>query len=271
MPRATNIDSSLPSGPRYQPQVVTTRDANQTDLRNSARLPPSGPSAGSTSRTRRNDPTLNAKQQPSARDRNAMDVDFVPPSRPPPIRVNDTPIRVNSGMYADREPQQQRGETAISTDAAPRGPRAMTNKMPASSSNHSFAPSPSISPTTLIYPQRPGGGQEHVVTRSSQRSPPPHLVTSLSFQSRDGSSAGGMSGQNEPARASNASERGQLQGHYPEAEPRDQVSPRNPFQDCWRSYYRPSHDEKPLGLMVAMINLFRRLPLAVFPGRTASR
>jgi hypothetical protein len=223
MPRVTNADSSLPLGPRNQPQVATPRETSHPDLRTNARLPPSGPSAASTSRSRRHDAAFNAKQQPStSRDRSAMNVDSVPPAKPPPIRINDMPIRANSGMYADRE--QQRVDISISTDAAPRGPRAM-NRMPTSSSTPSFAPSPSTSPTSLLHPQRLGGNQEHTDNRLRQRSPPPHMVASSSFQPRDARfSGGGMQRQNVPA-IRESSDRGQLQhGPYQEAEPRDQVS-----------------------------------------------
>jgi hypothetical protein len=235
--RATNVDNSLPSGPRNQTQVAPLRDTSYPDIRNNARLPPSGPSAGSTGRSRRNETSFNANQQPSApRDRNAMDVDSAPPARLPPLRVNEMPIRANSGMYADRE--QQRVEINTSTDAAPRGPRAMTNRMSTSSAHPSFAPSPSTSPTTPLYSQRSAGGQERAGNRQLQRSPPPHL---LSFQMRDGPqtqapfSASGMSNQNVLGRrASNASERGQSkQGPYQEMESRDQVCP-----SCVRRRFR---------------------------------
>jgi hypothetical protein len=230
--RATNVDNSLPSGPRNQTQVAPSRDTSYPDIRNNARLPPSGPSAGSTGRSRRNETSFNANQQPSApRDRSAMDVDSAPPARLPPLRVNEMPIRANSGMYADRE--QQRVEINTSTDAAPRGPRAMTNRMSTSSAHPSFAPSPSTSPTTPLYSQRSAGGQERAGNRQLQRSPPPHLSGNNSFQMRDGPqtqapfSASGMSNQNVLGRrASNASERGQSkQGPYQEMESRDQVCP----------------------------------------------
>jgi hypothetical protein len=229
MPRATNADSSLPSGPRNQPQIGPSRETSQADLRNSARLPPSGPSAGSTGRLRRNDQPFNAKQPSSApRDRNTMEVDTAPPARPPPLRINDIPIRANSGMYADREPQ--RAEINSSTDAAPRGPRAMT-RMGTSTSLTSFAPSPSTSPTTPLYSQRPPGVQDRAGSRLVQRSSPPHLVANNGFQTNDGPqaglSAGGMPRQTIPARrASSASERGQpKQGRYQEVESRELVCP----------------------------------------------
>jgi hypothetical protein len=230
--RATNVDNSLPSGPRNQMQVAPSRDTSHPDIRNNTRLPPSGPSAGSTGRSRRNETSFNANQQLSTlRDRNAMDVDSAPPARPPPLRVNEMPIRANSGMYADREPQ--RVEINTSTDAAPRGPRAMTNRMSTSSAQPSFAPSPSTSPTTPLYSQRSAGGQERAGNRQLQRSPPPHLLSHNSFQMRDGPqaqapfSASGLSNQNMPMRrASNASERGQSKhGSYQEMESRDQVRP----------------------------------------------
>jgi len=225
VPRATNADSNLPSGPRNQPQIAPSRDTSHSDLRNNPRLPPSGPSAGSTARFRRNDPPLNANQQPPvSRDRSAMEIDSVPPVRSPPLRVNDMPIRANSGMYADRE--LQRVEISTSTDTAPKGPRAMTNRMSVTSSA-SFAQSPSLSPSTPIYTQRHSGGQDRGTNRALQRSPPPHVAINNGFQSRDGSAAmlsAGISRQNMPARRpSNASERSQQkQGLYQEVESRDQ-------------------------------------------------
>jgi len=212
MPRATNVDSTLPSGPRSQSQIAPSRDTSHSDLRNTTRLPPSGPSASSAGRPRRNEPAFNTNQQLSApRDRNAMDVDPAPLSRPPPLRINEMPIRANSGMYADREQQIN-----TSTDAAPRGPRAMTIRMSTSSAHPS---SPSTSPTSPIYSQRLAGSQERAGNRPLQRSPP-HIVAN--FQMRDSLLP---PNQTMPARrASNASERGPpKQGVYQEMESRDQV------------------------------------------------
>ena len=275
MPRPTNVDSSLPSGPRIQPQIVTLRDTGHTDLRNNTRLPPSGPSAASTARSR---PTFSANQQPPAsRDRNAVDVDAAAPARPPPLRINDMPIRANSGMYADRE--QQRVEINAGTDAAPRGPRAMTNRMPTSSSLPPFVPSPSTSPTTPFYPQRLAGGQERTGVRTIQRSPPPHLVTNNVTPLLDGPptglSAGGMSRQNvPPRRASNASERGQPnQGSYQEVESRDQVCPNCNFNVLTANHVVRSFGENSLALILDMNHFSRHLRLlpAVFLGRIASQ
>jgi hypothetical protein len=273
MPRPTNVDSSLPSGPRSQPQIVTSRDTGHTDLRNNARLPPSGPSAASTARSR---PTFSGNQQPPAsRDGNVMDVDAAAPARPPPLRINDMPIRANSGMYADRE---QRVEINAGTDAAPRGPRAMTNRMQTSSSLPPFVPSPSTSPTTPFYPQRLVGGQERTGGRLTQRSPPPHLGTNNVTQLRDGPptglSAGGMSMQDiPPRRASNASERGQpYQGSYQEVDLRDQVGPNCNFT-VLVAHHVHSYGENSLALILDMNHFPRRLRLlpVVFLGRIASQ
>jgi hypothetical protein len=79
-----------------------------------------GPSAASTVRSR---PTFSSNQQPSA----SREVEPAAPAKPPPLRNNDMHIRANSGMYADRE---QQAEIGAGTDAAHRGPRAVTNGMP---------------------------------------------------------------------------------------------------------------------------------------------
>ena len=172
MQNSTNAENSLPSGPRHQPQQnMTSQNTNQVELRNSSRLPPSGPSAGGAIiRPRRSEPNFTSNQLSAARDRNAMDVDPATLAKPPPLRVNDIPIRLNSGMYADRE--QQRIEMSAGTDAAPRGPRAMTSRMPSSSSHFSLVSSSSTSPTTPLYTQRPTAPQEFAGSGSyRERSP----------------------------------------------------------------------------------------------------
>lgn len=217
MQSSTNVEHSLPSGPRYQPQqIISSREASQAEP---WKRPPSGPSAGSaTIRHRRSEPAFPASQLSAARDRNAMVVDSALPPRPPALRINDTTIRANSGMYADRE--QQRVEMITSTDAAPRGPRAMTNRMPSGSSHISLTSSSSTSPTTPLYSQRPAASQELPGSRLRGRSPPPHLVGSNGLQAREGPSVrftqADGEGSSMPARGvSHANERGSLtQGHY---------------------------------------------------------
>lgn len=165
---SNNDNTSLPSGPRRQSQTTLVEPHN-------ARMPPSGPSTG---RPRKSDPGF-ASNQPLPlrdrdRDRNMMDTD-----PPPRFRMNDIPIRANSGMYADRE--QQRVEQGSSTDA-PRGPKAMINTRVSNSSAHpSFASSPSSSPATPFFPQRSLPGQG----KFPDRSPPPHLAQDHGFQPRE--------------------------------------------------------------------------------------
>jgi hypothetical protein len=183
MQSSTNAEHSLPSGPRHQPQQnVSSRDTNQVESRKSSRLPPLGPSGNIIIRHRRVEPVFSPHLS-IARGRNAMEVDSAPPPRPPVLRINDTTIRANSGMYADRE--QQRVEMANSTDAAPRGPRAMTNRVPSGSSHISMTSSSSTSPTTPLHGQRSAVPHEFHGSRLRVRSPPPHLVDSNVSQTRD--------------------------------------------------------------------------------------
>lgn len=171
-PRSTNVvDSGVPSGPRHSQHQPDPREANQPPDARGQRLPPSGPSAGPAGGRRRHDPGFNHAA------RNAMDVDSAPnPPKPPPIKINDVPIRANSGMYADRV--ENISGTTSSTDAAPRGPRAMSNK-----NGPSHGTSPAISPTTSMYTQR---GQDYQGGRMRERSPPPHLAGNNGLLPREG-------------------------------------------------------------------------------------
>lgn len=160
-PSNSNNVANLPSGPRYQPQAPVRGEAD-------VQVATSGPSGRGIDRdTRRSDRRASetAYLQPSAQSENSMvvDIDSFPPRIPhsPSGRHpnNDGHPQGSSGMYADRE-------AAISGDAPPRGPRAMSSRGPPTSELHHTA---STSPTTsFVYTGRGEG-------RNANGSPPSHL------------------------------------------------------------------------------------------------
>ena len=170
-PRSTNIvDSGVPPGPRqpsqHQPDL---REANQSSEARGQRLPPSGPSGGQAGGRRRHDSGFNSNHAV----RNAIESN---PPRPSSIITNDVPIRTSSGMYADKV--ENNSNATSPADAAPRGPRAMSNK---NGPPHGTSPKHSLN--TLMYPQR---GQDPQGGRARDRSPPPHLAGNNGLQPREG-------------------------------------------------------------------------------------
>lgn len=166
--RSAIANNNVPSGPRFQPQPQSVRDANHPDFAHAPRVPPSGPSATISSRVRlprtSNEMVFTPNESPAVRDRDTMDVDSLPPSRAPPLRTNDITIRAGSGMYADREQP---------ADALPKAPRAMASKVSVTNTSLPPAISPST-PTTPFSTQRSASGQEFVPDKR-ERSPPPHI------------------------------------------------------------------------------------------------
>ncbi|KZT18940.1 hypothetical protein NEOLEDRAFT_1183847 [Neolentinus lepideus HHB14362 ss-1] len=143
-------------GPRnqYPPPSAPVRDASHPDFAQ-GRLPPSGPSAGST-RTR---PSRfqNDAVPPQFLDRDAMEIDIALPRS---VSTN----RAGPSTY-DRDPQE----------SLPKGPRAMAHRL--STSGYPAANATAPSPTAM-YPSRQVAQQEMLPPRLRDRSPPPHFTRS---------------------------------------------------------------------------------------------
>ncbi|OCH88401.1 hypothetical protein OBBRIDRAFT_91202 [Obba rivulosa] len=173
---ATDLPNALPSAPRRQvpPQASLARESDvdrgmrELPLRLAPASASRGPSRFDTSPTSPNAPP---RDVPAA-DRDAMDVDRVPPARPASHRPSD-PARVQSGMYADRIADAHK-------EGLPRAPRAMSSR--GGPPPRPYAPP--VQPAVPSYPAARAPEPEQSGARS--RPPPPQYERGDSWTQRRG-------------------------------------------------------------------------------------